>query len=164
MKLPKIFKNQKGFTLIELLVVIGILAILLVITIIAVNPPRQLGKARDTQRRSDVLAILNAMSQYYAEEGEFPTTGLPTIPFTNALIAVDDGAGTDEADICASIVGATGDLYLSAMPYDPSASGAGYTNCTNYDTKYTLSIDNSNRVTVTAPETEQETTDISVTR
>jgi len=59
-------KLNKGFTLIELLVVIGILAILLAITLIAINPARQFGQANDTKRRSDLTAILNALGQYSA--------------------------------------------------------------------------------------------------
>src|SRR5581483_10664502 len=72
-------KREKGFTLIELLVVIGILAILLAITLIAINPARQFGQANDTKRRSDVNAILNAIGQYTASNtGQLPTeiTGL----------------------------------------------------------------------------------------
>ena len=66
-------KIRKGFTLIELLVVIGILAILLAITLIAINPARQFGQANNTRRRSDVLQILNAIHQYVAENnGQLP--------------------------------------------------------------------------------------------
>src|SRR5262244_1465255 len=59
--------NKKGFTLIELLVVIGILAILLAITLIAINPAKQFGQANDTNRRSAITQILNAIGQYTAE-------------------------------------------------------------------------------------------------
>ena len=67
------YKSEKGFTLIELLVVIGILAILLAITLIAINPARQFGQANDTKRRSDINAILNAIGQYAASNsGNLP--------------------------------------------------------------------------------------------
>src|SRR5947207_13710320 len=66
-------RTQKGFTLIELLVVIGILAILLAITLIAINPARQFGQANDTNRRSAVTQILNAIGQYAASNsGQLP--------------------------------------------------------------------------------------------
>src|SRR5664279_1273903 len=68
-------KNNKGFTLIELLVVIGILAILLAITLIAINPARQFGQANDTKRRSDITQILNAVGQYSASNtGTLPAS------------------------------------------------------------------------------------------
>src|SRR5436190_16210773 len=72
-RLTKQIKNQKGFTLIELLVVIGILAVLLAITLIAINPARQFAQANNTRRRSDVLQILNAVHQYVASNsGQLP--------------------------------------------------------------------------------------------
>jgi prepilin-type N-terminal cleavage/methylation domain-containing protein len=143
--------KSPGFTLIELLVVIGILAILLAIVLIAVNPARQFSQARDTQRWSDVNAILNAVHQYYADNGSLPT-GITETP-TNIA---DDGI-----DICDELVG-TGQTYLAAMPYDPNAAGAHYTSCSDYDTGYNISTAN-NRVTVAAPSAEVESS-ISVTR
>jgi prepilin-type N-terminal cleavage/methylation domain-containing protein len=64
---------QNGFTLIELLVVIGILAILLAITLIAINPTKHFQSTRNTQRTSNVGEILNAVYEYEtANNGNLP--------------------------------------------------------------------------------------------
>jgi prepilin-type N-terminal cleavage/methylation domain-containing protein len=162
----KLFKSQKGFTLIELLVVIGILAVLLAITLIAINPARQFSQANDTKRSSDVNAILNAVNQYMADhQGSLPAslsacTTTPC-PLTN------DPAVTPKVDICAALVSG----YLAAFPVDPLVdSGKAVTeaNCSvtdpAYHTGYTISQSTSNnRVTVSATP-EISTNVISVTR
>ena len=145
----KSFKNQKGFTLIELLVVIGILAVLLAITLIAINPARQFSLANNTKRSSDVNAILNAVNQYMADHKGALPTGISAC----TAVAPCDIAGptaTGKVDICSILVSD----YLAALPVDPQTNnGAAITDCgLAYNTNYSIVRSTSdNRVTVTAP-------------
>jgi prepilin-type N-terminal cleavage/methylation domain-containing protein len=157
-KLPKIKKgaNTSGFTLVELLVVIGILTVLLAITLVAINPLRQFAQADNTQRRSDVLALLNAVSEYAADNsGALPGT-LGSATGSAETIASSTAAGN--IDLCSDLV----PTYLAELPRDPD--NGSYTSCTTYDTQYTIVVsESSNRVTVAAPDAELSET-ISVTR
>lgn len=141
----------KGFTLVELVVVIGILAILLSIVLVAINPSRQFSQANNTQRRSDVSAILNAVTQYAADnKGSLPTSITSTVK--------DISSAASAADICSDIVSD----YIAAMPVDPTTGS--YTDCTDYDTGYTIvKSASNNRVTVAAPDAEISET-ITITR
>jgi len=146
-------RNKKGFTLIEVLLVIVIIAILAGIVIIAINPGRQISSANNTQRSSDVKAVLDAIHQYSIENRGTLPAGIPA-----AAPAVVIGSGNGQADICALLV----PTYIAAMPFDPTAANAAYTDCAAYDTGYTV-ISEGGRITVAAPGAELGET-ISVTR
>ncbi len=106
------FKTNKGFTLIELLVVIGILAVLLAITLIAINPARQFAQANDTQRSSDVNAILNAVWQYGVQEsGDLSGLALPVSPAAAAVI----GTGVGQINLCPNVA----PTFIAQLPVDP---------------------------------------------
>lgn len=142
---------RKGFTLIELIVVIGVLAILFTITLVALNPARQFAQARDTQRRSDVTAILNAVGQFYINNGQFPLG----VDGTNREIA----AGAGNADLCYQLV----TLYLAAMPVDPQVGDPVSPCNATYNTGYSIQA-NGDRVTVSATSELNPADPIEVTR
>ncbi len=127
---------KRGFTLIELLLVIGIIAILAAIVIVAINPTKQLGDARNAQRRSDVITILNAVYQYSIDnKGALPSTITTTAtPICKSLAASCTGF------IDLSVLVTT---YIVALPADPSTSTAN-------STAYTIMKDATSRVTVSA--------------
>ena len=152
--------KRQGFTLIELLVVIGILALLLAITLIAINPAKQFAQANDTKRSSDVNAILNAVDQYAADhKGQLPAG------IGNSATVV---ASTGGVDLCNFLV----TDYLAALPTDPTTGntagvvGAPVAVCTaNYSTGYSISKSaTNNRVTVTAVSEVYPAVPIQVTR
>jgi len=142
---------RRGFTLIELLLVIGIIAILAAIVIVAINPTKQLGDARNAQRRSDVNTVLNAVYQYAIDNnGNLPASITTT---ATAICRSDVGIS------CSGLVNLnvlTGS-YLVALPIDPQSSTATSTNYTIVKNATT------SRLTVAAPGAEQGAT-ISVTR
>jgi prepilin-type N-terminal cleavage/methylation domain-containing protein len=153
-------KKQKGFTLIELLVVIGILAILLAITLIAINPARQFGQANDTKRRSDITQVLNAIGQYTASNGGI-------LPAAISGLAADTATSLDSTTALAPLCALLVPNYLPALPTDPNLNdqdGIESADCAGaWDTDYTIERDAQNRVTVSAVSYDG-TTPIEVTR
>ena len=69
---PYRYSVHRGFTLIELLLVVNIIAILVSIILLALQPARRLAEARNAARRNDVLAILQAIQQHIIERGTPP--------------------------------------------------------------------------------------------
>lgn len=106
--------TKKGFTLIEILLVIALLAILAAIVIVAINPGRQLQNARDTQRKTDTLVIMNAVYQYAVDNnGTFPG-GLSTNDYEICRTGAECGSEMyDFSDLT------NNSRYLVSMPLDP---------------------------------------------
>jgi prepilin-type N-terminal cleavage/methylation domain-containing protein len=123
---------KNGFTLIELLVVIGIMGVLTTVLVVAINPGRQLAKARDSSRETDLIAILSAVLQYTSEHsGDLPDTD--GNPATSNFPSTETCIGS--ASPCFNLAGAgsAGEtivpVYLAEFPMDPrtgTAENTGY--------------------------------------
>ncbi|OGY38674.1 MAG: hypothetical protein A2418_01300 [Candidatus Brennerbacteria bacterium RIFOXYC1_FULL_41_11] len=123
-------KNLKGFTLIELLIVIGIMVVLAGVVIVALNPARQFALARNSQRWSNVNAILNAVGQRMAENrGVWDTDCNGTVvnlPTATSQIGLTSGTNLQPclvADYIASMVMDPEVTSLDATGYVIVSSG-----------------------------------------
>lgn len=148
--------KQSGFTLIEILVVLGIVAILATIVLIAINPARQFAQARDTQRISNINAILNAIGQRIADnkgvfEGTFVVSGTT---YTCGALPATAISITSGGSVTAGDLGCLVPTYMTIIPTDPKPTASG---------SYRVSAPDGGRITVDAPSAEI-TTPISVTR
>ena len=143
---------RRGFTLLEILLVVAAIGILAGIVIIAVNPGKQLGDTRNAQRRTDVNTILNAVYQYSIDNnGNLPTS----ITVTPTEICMTDAVSCSGL-IDLSVLTAD-EEYLTSIPTDPSS------NCTANGVCYQISKSANGRVTISAPDAEQDAV-ITVTR
>lgn len=139
-------KSQKGFTLIELLIVIGIIAILALITLVAVNPARLFGQSRNAVRNANLNEITSAVAQYRAEhEGTLPDTDNdPAVDsFPTTLTCIGSGTGCfDLAQAGEDGVSIVPD-YIAEMPMDPQTG-------TVANTGYSIMLNANGRIVASA--------------
>ncbi len=141
---------KRGFTLIEVLVVIGIIAILAGIVVVAINPARQFAQANNSQRWSNVNAILNAVHQYGVDNrGAFPlglasTTAATEVCRTGIASTTCTTAGFVDLSMLVP-------TYVVSIPSDPR----GGIN-TTYGSGYRINVTSttSGRILVSAPQAE----------
>jgi len=150
----KIKERQSGFTLLEVLLVVAVIAILAGIVIIAINPNKNLGDSRNSQRSSDVNTILNAVYQYSLDNNG----SLPSGITTTATEVCSTGAASCTGLVDLSVLTTNG-KYVVSIPKDPQCPSV----CDADGVGYQISKDANGRLTVAAPDAEQGKT-ISVTK
>jgi len=142
--------KRTGFTLIEIMLSIALLMILASITIIAINPSKQLADSRDAQREADTFTLVQAVYQYASDyEGDFPsiiTTDETEICATNATSCEglsDLSALTDS------------EKYLIAVPVDPLCASV-VSACGQNGTGYYIKLTENGRLYVNASSSENK--------
>ncbi len=100
--------KSRGFTIVELLIVIIIIAILAAITIVAYTGIQQ--RARDSQRKTHVQAIVKALELYYIDNGRYPS-GSGSTTINNAWSTTADASWSNLATALSP--------YLATLPADP---------------------------------------------
>jgi len=134
-----------GFTIMELLIVIGVLGILAVGLLAAIDPFEQLKKARDTNMRNASTELLQSLQRFYTTHGSFPWdmemyedicgTG-PTQPMeglgdiTTAAMSIQNPdvstclvqSLSNDGELKETFMGGVGgtDIYIGADPEDKS--------------------------------------------
>ncbi len=114
-KRKKGLRKNKGFTLIEVLVVIGILAIVLAITLTAINPAEQASHAKDITAKATVEDFIKANSVYYSEK-----KALPWQKNTNCLVELSLGGTLDTMPHCVSELAQSDDFKDKYIAKDVS--------------------------------------------
>lgn len=122
--------SERGFTLLELMIVMAIMGIL--VTIAQPNLKQSIVRAKEAVLREDLYQIRDALDQYYADNGKYPTQladlintsekaksylrDLPKDPFTGAAdwitIALEsDEGGVFDVHSASPLVGSDGTAY-----------------------------------------------------
>src|SRR3989344_2922920 len=123
-------RSTSGFTLIEVVITVVILAVLLTIVISAINPTKYLAGARDTQRKSNLIAILNVIGQRTADNKGIFETGCDAGAIPGTATKMATGGGNYDIGPCLVPV------YMPNLPFDPRVTNAHWLSTTDYDTGY----------------------------
>lgn len=144
-----------GFTLLKMLLVVAAISILAGIVVVAINPGKQLADSRNTQRRSDITTILNAVYQYSIDNNGLPASITALAVDTPTAICQKTPPATCTGLVDLGVLYAS-EKYLTTIPADPRSA-------TTDSTRYLLSRTANNRITVSAMDPENGA-NISATR
>lgn len=100
--------GKKGFTFIELLVAVSVVAILVGIVLLVMNPNQLRAKTRDAKRVNDLKAVQAALEQYFADNESYPQCG-----------------GATNWGIANTCLSTALQNYIGAFPADPLTNAHG---------------------------------------
>lgn len=143
-KHPK--KNQKGFTLFELLITVSVVAIVMTITVVTLNPAEYLRKARDAKRISDLtnlqialqlistdktvsMGVCDGTKIYASVPSETPLSndnlpaGVSWVQVSQSNLMKNDGTGWIPIDFKSF---SSKGIQLPTLPIDPKNSASDY--------------------------------------
>jgi prepilin-type N-terminal cleavage/methylation domain-containing protein len=125
--------KQKGFTLIELLIVIAVIAIIAAVVFVALDPLTRFQDARDSQRWSDVNAVLSAIKVDQVDNGGSYLVDVATTTAATPYMIGTCAAGGDTCvavttgAACVDLTALVTEGYLGSVPTDPNGGTASVT-------------------------------------
>jgi prepilin-type N-terminal cleavage/methylation domain-containing protein len=139
---------RRGLTLIEIVIVIALIAVLTGVYFLTANPAGQLASARNSRRTNDLQIIMLAIQQNIADQGngQFGCSSGAVPTSTKNM-----GTATGSYNIAPCLIPSDG---ISAMPFDPSATSSYYNSPSDYNTGYSIVINASGSITLSAPHAE----------
>ena len=138
--------HRQAFTLIELLIAIAIIGILAALTIVAINPNKQLADAEDAKRRSHLKVILDGVYQYQIDTWEMPRydNGVESIIVSVPRYICSHSDSATCRFLSHAYLHNLSGTYLVHLPSDPD-------NTDQYHTGYQIWRDADGHITVRAP-------------
>ncbi len=121
------YRSSRGFTLLELLVVIGIVGVIMALATVAYSTTQVSG--RNARRKQDIVAIQNALEQYYSQNTFTYPTGSCTVASTYMRSAWPIDPGTDVDYTGVSICTATSYCVCALMEGTSTTVGNSGGNC-----------------------------------
>lgn len=163
--------NARGFTLIELIIVIAIIAILVGIVFVALDPATRFQDARDSVRTNDVQKILSAIKVDQIDNGKNYLKAIEsTVTDDVYMITTGMKNGCDNSNVycdtnvtgdtnCVNLSGLVQEGYLDSVPISPQGNVVwDKANADNdVGTGYTITKTSTGSVIVRACESENTT-------